>query len=235
MRGILVAATYVAEQLQCAERSVLVHCSDGWDRTPQVTSLCQILLDPFYRTVPGLATLIEKDWCAFGHKFNDRLGNGSDPSALPDERSPVFLQFIECLYIVTAQFPAAFQYNEDLLVFLADHSTSCLFGTFLGKCPTPAAQRSHCDFSSNRTGNSEKERHVVMQAAQCTVSIWDYVLDENRLVRFLNPHYIPYPHPLWPRTAAHAIPVWERFWLRWDPTAHPSPLCAPRKAWHDDW
>ena len=31
--------------------SVLVHCTDGWDRTPQITSLAQILLDPYYRTI----------------------------------------------------------------------------------------------------------------------------------------------------------------------------------------
>lgn len=34
--------------------SVLVHCSDGWDRTAQVCSLACILLDPFYRTLKGL-------------------------------------------------------------------------------------------------------------------------------------------------------------------------------------
>jgi len=67
------------------------------------------------------------------------------------------------------------------------------------------------------------------------VSIWDYVLDQERLVRFLNPVYSPYSHPLWPRTAAHAMPAWERFWLRWDPAAHPSPLCPLRGAWTDDW
>ncbi len=31
--------------------NVLVHCSDGWDRTAQLCSLVAILLDPFYRTI----------------------------------------------------------------------------------------------------------------------------------------------------------------------------------------
>lgn len=33
--------------------SVLVHCSDGWDRTSQVCSLGSLLLDSYYRTIKG--------------------------------------------------------------------------------------------------------------------------------------------------------------------------------------
>lgn len=33
--------------------SVLVHCSDGWDRTAQVCSVASLLLDPHYRTLQG--------------------------------------------------------------------------------------------------------------------------------------------------------------------------------------
>lgn len=32
-------------------RPVLVHCSDGWDRTPQIVALSKLLLDPYYRTI----------------------------------------------------------------------------------------------------------------------------------------------------------------------------------------
>ncbi|MEQ2201682.1 Myotubularin- protein 6, partial [Xenoophorus captivus] len=34
--------------------SVLVHCSDGWDRTAQVCALGSLLMDPYYRTIKGL-------------------------------------------------------------------------------------------------------------------------------------------------------------------------------------
>jgi hypothetical protein len=50
------------------------------DRTAQICSLAQVLLDPFYRTVEGLAALIEKDWCSFGYKFQ---GIGDIAFALP--------------------------------------------------------------------------------------------------------------------------------------------------------
>lgn len=31
--------------------NVVVHCSDGWDRTSQLCAISQIMLDPFYRTI----------------------------------------------------------------------------------------------------------------------------------------------------------------------------------------
>lgn len=54
-------------------------------------------LDPFYRTIEGFAILIEKEWCSFGHKFSHRIGHG-DANYSDQERSPVFVQFIDCVY-----------------------------------------------------------------------------------------------------------------------------------------
>lgn len=48
---------------------MLVHCSDGWDRTAQLTALSMLMLDPYYRTIKGFEVLIEKEWMSFGHKF----------------------------------------------------------------------------------------------------------------------------------------------------------------------
>lgn len=31
--------------------NILVHCSDGWDRTAQLCALVGILFDPYYRTI----------------------------------------------------------------------------------------------------------------------------------------------------------------------------------------
>ena len=54
--------------------NVLVHCSDGWDRTAQMSSLAQQLIDPYFRTIEGFLVLIDKEWISFGHQFNLRFG-----------------------------------------------------------------------------------------------------------------------------------------------------------------
>lgn len=48
---LLVAASTVIDNIHCQGRPVLVHCSDGWDRTTQIVCLAKLCLDPYYRTM----------------------------------------------------------------------------------------------------------------------------------------------------------------------------------------
>ncbi|XP_074864336.1 phosphatidylinositol-3,5-bisphosphate 3-phosphatase MTMR8 isoform X2 [Carettochelys insculpta] len=73
IKAVMDAGVFLAKAVKEEKASVLVHCSDGWDRTAQVCSLASILLDPFYRTFKGLMVLIEKEWIAMGHKFSHRI------------------------------------------------------------------------------------------------------------------------------------------------------------------
>ena len=141
----------------------------------------------------------------------DRCGHAQDANHLPDERSPVFLQFLDVVYQLLVQFPSAFEFNEQLLLFIADHTNSCLFGNFLG--------------------NSEKQRNEDLEVRTLTRSIWSYVI-AKRLV-FVNVEYMAYPQPIWPACGAASMQLWSRYWLRWDSSAHPNNLSPTQ--WHDDW
>ena len=72
--GVLNGVSIIARQVAVQHSHVLIHCSDGWDRTSQLSALSQLCLDPYYRTIDGFITLIEKDWLSFGHMFQHRSG-----------------------------------------------------------------------------------------------------------------------------------------------------------------
>lgn len=53
-------ATMIARCLKLQLGNVLVHCSDGWDRTSQLTSLSQLMMDPYYRTMEGFKVCVSQ-------------------------------------------------------------------------------------------------------------------------------------------------------------------------------
>jgi Myotubularin-like phosphatase domain len=62
--GALKCSNWLSEGIH-----VVVNCSDGWDRTPQICSTTKILLNPIHRTFIGLQTLICYEWIGYGHQF----------------------------------------------------------------------------------------------------------------------------------------------------------------------
>ncbi|SPO01032.1 related to myotubularin related protein 1 [Cephalotrichum gorgonifer] len=227
---VLAGSIAVAKQIGIFHSHVLIHCSDGWDRTSQLSALAQLMLDPYYRSLEGFMVLVEKDWLSFGHMFRLRSGylNHEDwfivqkdalagstiqpgetdgrgdaiQSAIDNAKrllgqvqvktepqieamvetppgevvesdmttkrmvSPVFHQFLDCVYQMQRQAPDRFEFNERFLRRLLYHLYSCQYGTFLY--------------------NSEKQRHDA-DVKNRTSSVWDYFL--SRRAEFTNPNY----------------------------------------------
>jgi len=139
------------------------------------------------------------------------------------EQSPIFAQFLDCVWQVTVQLPTHFEFDGRLLLALLDLVASCRFGNFLH--------------------SSERER-VEARVWQSTASVWVHV-DRHR-ADFLNPLYAPPPPPpsssstpkaaggdgaapvlaLLPVVGASRLRLWTAFFQRWDPNARPAILVA---------
>ncbi|KAL3856141.1 hypothetical protein ACJMK2_010931 [Sinanodonta woodiana] len=186
--SILKVATQVAVTMEKEGRPVLIHCSDGWDRTPQIVSLAELLLDPHYRTMEGFQVLIEREWIEFGHKFADRCGTGICTDDV-NERCPVFIQWLDCVHQLIKQFPCAFEFNEAYMVKLVQHTYSCLFGTFL--CNT----------------ESERQKHHIHEH---TASLWSLLCDK----KFCNFLYEPSQQEvLYPSSHVRNLYLWSAVYL----------------------
>lgn len=260
---ILQSVDRITKSVHLNNSNVLIHCSDGWDRTSQVSALLQLCLDPYFRTIKGFAVLVEKEWVSFGFKFSIRADHGgcvgaltpniqrdsvdsstadsessvnvssssesglSPPSSIQNsngggngisktavtsffqraanhikntasaaassaslmaldgnlenvnytvykgsnECSPIFHQFLECVYQIMRQHPTKFEFNSRFLKRLFYHYYSCQYGTFLFDNEMLAQEN---DLSNE------------------TVSVWDYFF--SRPAEFANKSYQESPN-----------------------------------------
>ena len=190
LSDIICGANLIVDKLS-SKINVFCHCSDGWDRTSQVCSLVQIILDPYYRTFEGFAVLIEKDWVSFGHQFAIR--NGCDCRIeKKKERSPIFVQFIHVIYQIMAQYPNAFEFNENMLLYLTEEIYSNKFGTFL--------------FNSEKELNDNNGKTI-------TVSIWSEIFLNKK--KFLNPFYTYIKEPLIIKGEVQYLIIWKEFFYKY--------------------
>ena len=190
--SILLGGVEVAQHLNRGE-PVLVHCSDGWDRTAQLSSLAQIMLDPYYRTIEGFSVLVEKDWCSFGHMFQLRCGYPAS-----DQTSPIFMLFLDAVFQMLNQFPNHFQFNSRFLLAICEAVYSSWFGTFLKNC--------------------EKERLELAKHFP-VLSVWDALRGNTE--QYVNPLFNP-PQgaedslglPMFPVCKVRCMQVWSGLYQR---------------------
>uniref|UniRef100_A0A7E4VM41 Phosphatidylinositol-3-phosphatase n=1 Tax=Panagrellus redivivus TaxID=6233 RepID=A0A7E4VM41_PANRE len=170
--AILRAAVRCQEAVMSG-RTVLVHCSDGWDRTTQIVSLCKLLGDPYYRTFEGFKYLVQREWVEFGHKFQDRNGVLNDD---PNEFAPIFLQWLDCVHQLMYQNRTSFEFNRRYLMKLAQHSYSGLFGTFLFNNMKEAKR---CSVMYDTDNSSTESDFSAINSMPSMFSVWDYLGRHN--------------------------------------------------------
>ena len=166
LQSLLLAGAAAAALLVRGGAAVVLHCSDGWDRTPQLSSLCLLLIDATYRTRRGFLLLVEREWLLMGHRFQLRYALGQ----------PIFVQFLDAVYQLLHQRPEAFEFND---LFLADlaaiHDGSPPHGQ-----ATPLGTRAPFDADCD-----------AQRAADSTGVAWDFLLDEDRASVYHNAKYAP--------------------------------------------
>ncbi|CAG0912921.1 unnamed protein product [Notodromas monacha] len=207
VKELLTVACLTAQCMDQEKASVLVHGGDGLDATLQITSLVQIILDPDCRTVRGFEALVEREWVQAGHPFATRNFRGcyaqsrdSPTGSLSmtghggNVASPTFLVFLDAVRQIHSQFLCSFQFTEDFLSLLFEHSYFSQFGTFL------------CDSELDR-------RHFKLHKK--TVSLWSHVNRPEVLQNYLNPLYEPNNKVLWPSVAPMSLSLWPSVYLRW--------------------
>lgn len=240
IQNVMQCSNNIADSLERGE-SCLVHCTDGWDRTPQTVATAMLLLDPFYRTIVGFCVLVEKEFCSMGHKFAERCSHqvkgdtvyvldpgvsASDTEAQPPSQqqhqqqqqlqpSPIFVQWMDVVFQIVRQFPRRFEFTPRLLEYLSTEVYACLHGTFL------------C--------NGEKER-MFEGVRLNTASIWTDIVrtalrerEGKAPLYFVNPAYDSAAawefiskrkgcgiNRISPNCSSKRIVFWESFYLRHD-------------------
>ncbi|KAJ7047064.1 protein-tyrosine phosphatase-like protein [Mycena alexandri] len=206
LQAIMEGTVLITRNIHVNSSHVLIHCSDGWDRTSQLSALAQLCLDPFYRTIRGFEILVEKDWLSFGHKFMDRCGHlSSDKFFVSPAEAGSGNSGADAAQAFLASMQNRFGSQHHI------KETSPVFHQFLEA--VRQIQRQFPDrFEFNERFlhqlyyhlyscqfgtflfNCERERRVGEggpAAVERTVSVWDYFNSPEEMEQNLNPTYTP--------------------------------------------
>lgn len=181
VRAFLRLSAELVYTLESRHVSVVLQEEEGRDLSCIVASLVQVMLDPYFRTIPGFQSLIQKDWVMAGHPFLDRCSH----LRRSEKESPLFLLFLDATWQLLEQHPAAFEFSETYLAVLGDSTHISLFGTFLFNSPHQRVKQS-TEFAISKNIQLGDEKGLKFP------SVWDWSLQFTAKDRtlFHNPLYI---------------------------------------------
>uniref|UniRef100_A0A2I3MFR7 Myotubularin-related protein 10 n=1 Tax=Papio anubis TaxID=9555 RepID=A0A2I3MFR7_PAPAN len=148
VRAFLKHSAELVYMLESKHLSVVLQEEEGRDLSCCVASLVQVMLDPYFRTIIGFQSLIQKEWVMAGYQFLDRCNH----LKRSEKESPLFLLFLDATWQLLEQYPAAFEFSETYLAVLYDSTRISLFGTFLFNSPHQRVKQSTKNYSSTLRG-----------------------------------------------------------------------------------
>uniref|UniRef100_A0A8C1TXE3 Myotubularin-related protein 12 n=1 Tax=Cyprinus carpio TaxID=7962 RepID=A0A8C1TXE3_CYPCA len=150
---------------------------EGTDLCCVISSLVQIMLDPYYRTLMGFQSLVQKEWVAGCHAFLDRCNHLHQKDK--ECYSPVFLLFLECVWQLVQQHSPAFQFSETYLTVLSDSVHMPVFSTFL------------FNSAHHRESVLKAESPLAQSSPLSCPTVWDWSVqfDSKAQNYFFNPLY----------------------------------------------
>ncbi len=168
--------------MQREDALCIVTCKTGMDRSVQISSLVLILLDPFYRTLKGFIVLIgiltmathllqKKNGSAW---VSDVLNRQVPLSHCMAHSVALFVEWIDLVWQLIQQFPDSFEFNELLLLTIADHVH---FGLF-GECNS--IHRINC----TGTFLASTEEEMVKKNIKQTPSLWSFIHASPELYKY---------------------------------------------------
>ncbi|KTF71311.1 hypothetical protein cypCar_00035841 [Cyprinus carpio] len=177
-RQCLQKAVEVVECLEKDNTNVLITEEEGTDLCCVISSLAQIMLDPYYRTLMGFQSLVQKEWVAGCHAFLDRCNHLHQKDK--EYHSPVFLLFLECVWQLVHQHSPAFQFSETYLTVLSDSVHVPVFSTFL------------FNSSHHRESVMKAESPLAQSGPLSCPTVWDWSVqfDSKAQNFFFNPLYL---------------------------------------------
>uniref|UniRef100_A0A8C1WUG4 Myotubularin-related protein 12 n=1 Tax=Cyprinus carpio TaxID=7962 RepID=A0A8C1WUG4_CYPCA len=178
IRQCLQKAVEVVECLEKDNTNVLITEEEGTDLCCVISSLAQIMLDPYYRTLMGFQSLVQKEWVAGCHAFLDRCNHLHQKDK--EYHSPVFLLFLECVWQLVHQHSPAFQFSETYLTVLSDSVHVPVFSTFL------------FNSSHHRESVMKAESPLAQSGPLSCPTVWDWSVqfDSKAQNFFFNPLYL---------------------------------------------